>query len=441
MNTMNNMSAMNTMKDTTRYLPWLMWTGPLLFFAYQFVMRVAPGLVMPELMQKFQIDATAYGLFASLYYFGYAGMQIPVALFLDRFGPKKVITLSVLLCSVGTLSLVFTDHWWIALCSRFLIGAGSAAGFLGASKVISLWFPKQHYTRMVGLTFTFGLMGALYGGKPVSSLIASFGWETVLMLVGVVGFGLALFIFMILRESASEVASEQEKRSVSREVSLWQELKSIVCNKELILIAASNFLMVGALEGFADVWGVPYLVATRGISKSDAALLTSTIFFGMIFGGPLLAYLSSKLKSETVVTIGCGFLMAFIFALMLGFNLQLTDGMLYVLLFITGILCCYQVLVFSIGVGQVPLHLTGITVAFLNCVNMLGGSFFHSSIGHLMDYFWTGELQNGVKVYEANAYVNALAIIPLAAVVGSVVLMMVRYKKGKNLKVKGNAFT
>lgn len=64
------------------FLPWLMWGFTTLFFAYQFVMRLAPGLVMPELMQKYNIEATEYGLFAAMYYFAYSGMQIPVALLL-----------------------------------------------------------------------------------------------------------------------------------------------------------------------------------------------------------------------------------------------------------------------------------------------------------------------------------------------------------------------
>lgn len=402
------------------WLPWLMWVGPLAFFAYQFVIRVAPGLMMPELMQKFSIDATDYGMFASLYYFGYAGMQIPVALLLDKYGPRKIITLCVLLCSFGTLGLVFTDHWMIALTSRFLIGAGSAAGFLGTSKVISLWFPKEKYTEMIGLTFTFGLLGALYGGKPVAALMSNLGWEAVLTVVGILGLLLALVLVLFIREPKFQHNCSGHDQMSS---SVLTDLKSMVSNKPLIFLAIANLLMVGALEGFADVWGVPYLEVARGISKSEAALFTSTIFFGMLFGGPLLAYFSRKLRSERAVTLACGFLITLLFIFMLGNNAGINDTLLYVLLFAVGILCCYQVLVFSMGVKLVLARQSGIAVAFLNCINMLGGSFFHSSIGVLMDYFWAGNYENNVKVYDASMYTYALALIPIAATLGSVLLM------------------
>jgi len=407
-----------------RFLPWLMWGFATLFFAYQFIMRLAPGLVMPELMQKFSVDATDYGLFAAMYYFAYAGMQIPVALLLDRFGPRLVIATCALTCSLGTLLLVYTDHWGLALTSRFLIGAGSAAGFLGTSKIISSWFPEKFYTKMVGLTFTFGLLGAVYGGKPVGSLISRFGWVDVLMLVGLVGLGITVFVALIVKNPPALKGS-----GGSGNPSILSNFKAIVCNKKLLLIALANFLMVGALEGFADVWGVPYLTQSHGILKENAAQIVSMVFVGMLFGGPILAYCADKVRSNYWVTSLAGLLMGLIFVVLLSFNTHLGTSALHVLLFITGILCCYQVLVFSIGVHLVPKHLASLTVAFLNCINMLGGSFFHSVIGHGMDFFWDGTIVNGVRVYNSYAYTYALSSIPIAAVLGGIFIFLVSPKR------------
>ena len=75
----------------SKYLPWLMWVLPLLFFTYQFILRLWPGLMMQSIMTQFSIDATQFGFIAAVYYYGYAGMQIPVAFLLDRFGTRQVI--------------------------------------------------------------------------------------------------------------------------------------------------------------------------------------------------------------------------------------------------------------------------------------------------------------------------------------------------------------
>lgn len=412
----------------TRFLPWLMWGLTTLFFAYQFIMRLAPGLVMPELMQKFTVDATEYGLFAAMYYFAYAGMQIPMALLLDRFGPRMVISIAAFVCSLGTLLLVYSNQWIYALLGRFLIGAGSAAGFLGTSKVISIWFPEKLYTKMIGLTFTFGLLGAVYGGKPVGSLIAQFGWLDVLTLVGLLGLVISVVIALVVKSPIREMENIE---TVTQETSasVLNSLKVIVGNRKLLLVAVANFLMVGALEGFADVWGVPYLVATQSLLKENAAQIVSFIFVGMLFGGPILAYCADKLRSNYWVTSSAGIFMGLIFTIILSFNTHLNANALCILLFITGILCCYQVLVFSIGVSLVPKHLASLTVAFLNCINMLGGSFFHSVIGHCMDFFWNGVSENSVRIYDSHAYTYALSSIAITAVLGGVIFWLVSPKR------------
>lgn len=398
--------------------PWLMWLFAVLFFAYQFIMRVFTGLCVPEIMQKFQVDATDFGLFSAMYYFGYAGMQIPIAFLLDRYGPKLIISLCCLTCASSIILLYFSESWYLALLSRFLIGAGSSAGFLGASKVISLWFPFRTYARMIGLTFSVGLLGAIYGGAPVSQLIDLYGWEHVLLIIGAVGFILTLLIVFVMKP--------YKVSFIHKSPSFISNFKSLLSFPALLLMAAANFLMVGPLEGFADVWGVPYLMQVYAFPKEQAAFITSSIFTGMLLGGPLLAFLAEKLKASSLITGLCGILMASLFAVMLLAKGDLSLIILYIMMFMVGVLCCYQVLVFSIGTSCVPDSMRGVTVAFLNCINMLGGSFFHTTIGFLMDTFGSGKIIEGERIYGKYAYDYALSIIPLAAFIGGCIFLFLR---------------
>ena len=149
-----------------KYLPFFMWLFPLLFFAYQFILRLWPGLMMNQIMDQFSIDASHFGMLAAFYYYGYSVMQIPVAILLDRFSARRIIFVFAVLCGLAALIFTYTSNFYLALLSRFLIGAGSSVGFLGVSKVLSEWFPKVQYARMIGFSFTFGLMGGIYGADP-----------------------------------------------------------------------------------------------------------------------------------------------------------------------------------------------------------------------------------------------------------------------------------
>jgi len=398
---------------------WAMWFFAALFFAYQFIIRVFPGLCAPEIMHKFQIDATEFGFLSSMYYYGYAGMQIPMALLLDRFGPRLVISLCCFICSCSIFLFYFAENWYFVLFARFLIGVSSSAGFLGTFKVISLWFPFPTYARMFALTNTVGLLGAVYGGKPVSQFIILYGWESVLLMSGVAGIVLMGFIFLVIKPYPP--ISYQENPA------LLKNFKSLFSMPLLLFIGLGSLLMVGPLEGFADVWGVSYLMEVYSFKKEDASFITSSIFTGMMVGGPFLAYCSEKFKAPSQITAYCGMLMAALFAFVLLSHGHLSYIVLSAMMFMVGILCCYQVLVFSMGASAVLLEMRNVTIAFLNCINMLGGVFFHTIIGSLMDNFWSGGVAEGQRVYDAVAYTYALWVIPIAALVGGITFLMLNF--------------
>lgn len=403
-----------------KYLPFCMWFFPVLFFAYQFILRLWPGLMMQPIMQQFSIDASGFGLLAACYYYGYAGMQIPIAILLQKFGTKKTIFAFTALCGFSMLLFTHTNNFYMALLSRFLIGIGSAVGFLGVSQVISEWFKKDHYANMVGLSFSFGLLGAVYGGKPLSMLLSHYDWQIVALALSLISLLIACSVFLVLRTAPS-----QQQHNHPLKIA---DFATLLSSKYVWLLAIANLLMVGALEGFADVWSISYLMNAYSFSKTDAALLTSFIFVGMLFGGPILAACAKRVGNYTVLT-ACGLCLGAAFLLLLSQALH-SWWMLVALFFVIGLLCCYQVIVFAAGSRLVAAELLGITVAFLNCINMLGGSFFHTLIGTMMDYFWTGTVDaQGMKIYSLQNFQYALMVIPTCAFVGALGILWLGNRK------------
>lgn len=57
-------------------------------------MRVAPSVTIDELMRDFAVGTTAIGNLSAFYFYGYAGMQIAVGLLMDRFGPRRLMTVA-----------------------------------------------------------------------------------------------------------------------------------------------------------------------------------------------------------------------------------------------------------------------------------------------------------------------------------------------------------
>ena len=174
------------------YQAWSMWAVASLFYAYQYVLRVLPNIIMPDLLTHFNTNAMEFGQFAGLYYIGYAGAHIPLGIWLDRTSPKIVIPICIILTVTGIAPLLVSDTMAAANIGRFIMGIGSSGAILGAFKVIRLGFPENQFNRMLGLCVTVGLLGALYGGLPVKHLLETNHWQTVVLYFCWIGVALAV---------------------------------------------------------------------------------------------------------------------------------------------------------------------------------------------------------------------------------------------------------
>ena len=415
---------------------------PLLFFGYQFILRRWPGLMMDTMMEQFSVNSTKFGLLASMYYYGYAGMQLPIAFVMGRWEMRTVLCGCALLCALGLGVLTYTHELYWAMAAEFLIGSGSAAGFLCTAEAISLWFPKERYGQIMGLVVAFGLLGAVYGGQPIRGLLDQYDWQYIALGIIAIACVLAISALYLPSSIRSELKIPSQPairfRDGFRQIlknpvliipALAGVFRQVLKHPEtpvLITLAIANFLMVGVLEGFADIWATPFLVQNYGLSLSDSAGITSWIFKGMMIGSPILCFLAKYLGNYTVI-MGCGVGMSGAF-----FTLLYTCAPAWSLPFwfaALGVGCCYQVLLFVTARDWCPISRLGSGIAFLNAVNMLGGAFFHPTIGFLVD-----ELKSTHTLVTTYRY--ALTVVPLCALIGTFIVGCVALYRTKTLSLK-----
>lgn len=393
-------------RPNSTFMLWLMWGLASFFYAYQYIIRVLPNVMMLEILEKYQIDAVIFGQYSGLYYIGYAGMHIPVGILLDKYGPKWVLPFCMILTVVGLLPLIYAEHWLYPSFGRILIGMGSSAAILGVFKIIRICFSEEKFPFMLGLSVMIGLLGAIYGGQPINYLIHQFGSDTVIK--GIIAVGLLLAVgtaWVIPRHDLSENTK-----------GWWESVKSVLSQPQIMAICIFAGFMVGPLEGFADVWGKEYLKSVYQLNEALAASLPSLIFLGMCFGSPTLSWLASRFKSYYGFIILSAISMSGAFVLLL--TASLSVNVLTVLFILVGIFCAYQILAIYLASTFVKEDLVGLTTACANMIIMIFGYVFHSLIGKVMDINWTGESVNGIPVYSAETYTAALLVIPIGLMLG-----------------------
>src|SRR5260221_3726990 len=131
--------------------PWLVWGCAAFFFLFQFIVRLTPGLFLDDMFQELKLNACSAGAVSSIYYLGYSNVQLFVGLILDRIGVRYPITGAATLILIGCVLFSSTDQLYILYLARFLMGVGSALGFLSCVKTASMWFVSEKLGTLIGL--------------------------------------------------------------------------------------------------------------------------------------------------------------------------------------------------------------------------------------------------------------------------------------------------
>ena len=392
--------------------PWLAWSSVALFYAYQYVLRVFPSVVMPEIMSAYDMNAGLFGQFSGIYYIGYGLAHLPLGFWLDRSGPKRVIPLCCGLCVAGLLPLMFAGGSVPPILGRLLIGIGSSGAILGAFKIIRITFPTGLFSRILGITVAVGLIGALYGSKPFYHLVQHYDWQICVLLLMGIGLILAIVMYVILPE---------DKQMSAKEISLRSQIKDLLSNKSVILISLFAGLMVAPLEGFADIWGTEFLMRLYNQSKEAMAFYPSLIFIGMGIGAPMIGTLSDKTKKYFLIIMTAAIIMAGIFVLLL--FVPVPQIWLPVLLVLIGVCSAYQIPAITKATFYVPEKLVGFTTAFVNMVIMMFGYLYHGAIGVALGQ----NHEAGAAMYTLEQFKMGLLVIPIGLTVGFIGFAWLRY--------------
>jgi MFS family permease len=148
------------------------------YYFYQYTLRSAPAVMMPQLSDAFGLSATGIASIVGLFYYGYSPFSLVAGAAMDRLGPRRVVPLGAAMVGIGAL-LFGSGGSQTASIGRFLQGAGGVFALVGAAYIATKSFPASRAATLIGATQMFGMAGGSAGQFVVGPMIGGgLRWST-----------------------------------------------------------------------------------------------------------------------------------------------------------------------------------------------------------------------------------------------------------------------
>jgi predicted MFS family arabinose efflux permease len=430
-NTYSEGASPSLKQESLRFLPWIVWFLSGLFYMYESIVQVSPGVMVPDLMHVFSINSAALGGVIAFFFYSYAAMQIPVGVLVDNYNARFLLTGAVLSCALGCILFGTATSIVMIALGRLLIGLGASFAVVCSMKLATNWFPTKKFSLLVGLMVTMGMLGSMIGEKPLAILVDTAGWRHTMLILAAAGFMLAILIFCIVRHSPAFASTNVNTQTLGGKMPkqpLLNGLLRVIKLPQSWILAVYGGLIYASTSIFGGLWGVPFLMKAYNFDKPTAAGIVSIMFFGWVVGGPLSGVLTNLLNSYKKVlwisSLGT-FLVMLIVLYVPGLPMFFLSG----LIFSFGVFSSFFLPSFTLMHDLHPSECNGVALGFMNTANMVGGALGQPLIGVVLDATWDGTLVDSARVYSTANYQYALSCLPIMLFIS---LALIPFIKGKS---------
>lgn len=299
------MTSSLSLRSTPGWRAWVIWSVAVAAYMLAIANRASLSAVGVDAAERFQADASTLSLFAVVQLAVYGGMQIPIGVLLDRHGSRPIMAIGMVLMALGQLVMALSPSIGIALLARVLLGAGDAAVFPAALRLVATWFPAQRGPMMMQLTGQLGQLGQLVALTPVAALLHATTWSITFGSIAGLGILFAILVWFLIRnrppERATDVTVNTETgvvKVVTSAIDTGVGIRAAWAHPGTRLAFWSHFTTPFAGTAFVLLWGMPFLTAGEGLPTAAAAgVLSLFVIAGMVFG-PLLGELSRRVPTR-----------------------------------------------------------------------------------------------------------------------------------------------
>ncbi|MDN4477546.1 MFS transporter [Demequina lignilytica] len=406
---------------------WVIYIAAASAYFMAVVNRTALGVAGVQASERFGLEATGLAMLSVAQIAAYAALQIPGGRLMDRFGARTVMTAGLAVMALGQTMLAFVHEPALVLLARVLIGAGDAPIFIGATRVVGLWFPPRRAPMMIQVTGLIGQTGQLASAIPVAALLHAAGWSVAFATLGAVTVAVGLVAGFGLRAPTDESAVVVAER-------MWPALRATTRVAGTRLGFWSHFVTPFGANVLTLLWGVPFFVTAQEKSPAQASLLLTCLTLSAIASGPLIGWYSGRHPfRRSWLVLGSAVLTLAAFAALLAFDTPRPMWQLVVFVIAVGIGGPTSVVGLDLARTFSERHRLGTASGFVNV-----GGFAATIIGVLaVGAVLQLTSEPGATVYTLDEYRLAFAVLIVPWIAGVIGVLASRRRARADLAAAG----
>jgi MFS family permease len=380
------------MKNRGASAAWIAWLVAAIYYFYQYALRSAPSVMLPQLSDAFQLSSLSVASLVGFFYYGYSPFSLVAGTAIDRLGARAVVPTGAIVTGLGAI-LFGTGNLAAANAGRFLQGAGGVFALIGAVYIIGESFPASRAATLVGATQMFGMAGGSAGQFVVGPLIAAgIAWNSFWIGMGILGLLIGACLILLLPKPSVE-----KKRQGDGVKSVASSLGVVFRNPQSILCGLISGLLFIPTSIFDMIWGVRYLQEAHGFDFGDAVMRSASVPLGWIIGAPLLGMVSDRIgRRKPVIAGGACVLLGCLAWILFGSPRTLPP---YVLGLVAGVASGSAMLPYTVIKEANPSQYAGTATGVINFLNFTFSALLGPVFGGILQSVSGGQ-QRGLSHYQ-----------------------------------------
>ena len=371
------------------------WLLVAVYYFYQYALRSAPSVMMPQLTDAFSVNALGVSAIVGMFYYGYSPFSLVAGTSMDRFGAKRVIPIGAAVVGIGAI-LFGTGNVTAANIGRFLQGAGGAFALIGAVYLITKNFPASVGASLIGATQMFGMAGGSAGQFLVGPIVkGGVSWDRFWIYAGCLGLVISVVLLILLPKEAPKTSTSGSGAFAT----FLRSLGKVFRNPQSYLCGFISGLLFIPTTILGMTWGVRFLQEARGREYGAAVTLAAAIPLGWMIGCPLLGFISDRLgRRKPVIFAGTIMLLAVVAWVLFG-NPEILRG--HTVGILMGIASGAAMLPYTVIKEVNPPELGGTATGVVNFLNFTFSAFLGPVFGARLVEMPEGDTSLALVHYQA----------------------------------------